>query len=231
MKKEIEKIELKKLDYYFDLSNFKHKSLFENSQFIFDFLKALPEYVKKNLNPEILGEVMNGAFVGNNVYLGKGTVVQPGAWIHGPAIIGENCQIRHGSYVGANTIMGDNVVIGHDSEINTSVFLNNSRASHFAFVGHSILGNNVNLGAGTKLSNLKVTANEIEINGIKTGLLKIGAIIGDNSSLGCNTVTQPATFIGKNVYSYPLVLLRGFVPSGTIVKLRQEQEESIFEKR
>ena len=224
-------MEIKSLEYYFDLANFKHKDLFVDSEYIFSFLLQLESYIKNNLKPAILGKVMPGAFVGDNVYLGPGSVVQPGAWINGPAIIGENCEIRHGAYVGANTLAGDNVVIGHASEVSNAVFLNGSRAPHFAFVGHSILGNNVNLGAGTKLSNLKVTMNEIEIAGIKTGLKKIGAIIGDNSSLGCNTVTQPATFIGKNVYSYPLTLLRGFIGSNTIVKLRQNQELADFQIR
>ncbi len=217
-------MELKDFSYYFDLSNFSHKALFDECEHVFDFIKHIGRYVNDNLKPEILGTVMGGAFVGNNVYLGKGSVVQPGAWIMGPAIIGDNCEIRHGAFVGANVITGNNVVIGHASEVGNAVFLNDSRAPHFAFVGHSILGNKVNLGAGTKLSNLKITMNEIEIDGVKTGLEKIGAIIGDGSSIGCNTVTQPATFLGKNVFGYPGAVLRGFIKSDTIVKLRQNQE-------
>lgn len=224
-------MEIKDLSYYFDLSGFRHQDLFSGSEYVFSFLLQLENYIKNNLKPEILGTVMPGGHVSEKVFLGKGSIVQPGAWVNGPAIIGENCEIRHGAYVGANTLTGDNVIIGHASEVGNSVFLNGSRAPHFAFVGHSILGNNVNLGAGTKLSNLKVTMSEIEIDGIKTGLKKIGAIIGDNSSLGCNTVLQPGTFIGKNVYTYPLTLLRGFIPSRTIVKLRQNQESAAFEER
>ena len=222
-------MEIKNFAYYFDLKDFKHKEIFNNCEYIFDVFKKLADYVKQNLKPQILGTVMPGAFVGDNVFLGKGSVVQPGAWIHGPAIIGENCEIRHGAYVGANTLAGDRVVLGHASEIGNSIFLNDSRAPHFAFVGQSILGNKVNLGAGTKLSNAKVTFKEIEINGIKTGLTKIGAIVGDNSSLGCNTVCQPGTFIGKNVYGYPLAQLRGFIPSNKIVKIRQSQEITDFD--
>jgi NDP-sugar pyrophosphorylase family protein len=224
-------MELKNLSYYFDLSAFSHQGLFEDSKYVFDFLKVLADYVRNNLKPKILGTVMTGAVVGDNVFIGKGTVVQPGAWVNGPAIIGEHCEIRHGAYVGANTLAGDRVIIGHDSEVSNSVFLNDCRAPHFAFVGHSILGNKVNLGAGTKLSNLKVTMSEIEIDGVKTGLQKIGAIIGDGASLGCNTVTQPATFIGKNVMGYPLALIRGFVPSNTIVKVRQSQELTDYKER
>jgi UDP-N-acetylglucosamine diphosphorylase / glucose-1-phosphate thymidylyltransferase / UDP-N-acetylgalactosamine diphosphorylase / glucosamine-1-phosphate N-acetyltransferase / galactosamine-1-phosphate N-acetyltransferase len=222
-------MELKDISYYVDLSEFKHKTLFEGNEYVFDFLKKLGDYIQQNLKPEILGEVMDGAHLGDNVFLGKGSVVQPGAWVHGPAIIGENCQIRHGAYVGANTLTGDNVVIGHASEVGNSVFLNNACAPHFAFVGHTLLGNKVNLGAGTKISNLKVTFKEIEIDGVKTGLSKIGAIIGDNSSLGCNTVTQPASFLGKNVFGYPLAQIRGFVESNTIVKVRQTQESVKFD--
>lgn len=222
-------MELKKISYYVDVSDFTHKELFDDSEYVFDFLKKLTDYVAKNVKSEIHGTVMKGAHVGDNVYLGKGSVIQPSAWVHGPAIIGENCEIRHGAYVGANTVTGDRVVIGHASEVGNSVFLNDARAPHFAFVGHSLLGNNVNLGAGTKLSNLKVTFKEIEINGIKTGLEKIGAIIGDNVSLGCNTVTHPACFIGKNVFGYPLALIRGFIPSNTIFKVRQTQETTDFD--
>lgn len=222
-------MELKNFDYYLDLSSFAHRSLFDSCQYIFDFIKILPEYLVSHLKREIHGQVMAGSFIGPDVDIGPGTVVQPGAWIAGPAIIGANCEIRHGAYVGANTLAGDGVVIGHASEVSNSIFLNNSRAPHFAFVGHSILGNHVNLGAGTKISNLKITFTEIEVEGVKTGLKKIGAVIGDHSSLGCNTVVQPATFIGKNVYSYPLALLRGFIKSDTIVKLRQIQEEAPFD--
>lgn len=216
-------MEIKDINYYIDLSDFKHKNLFDDCGHVFDFVKFLPDYIKKNLQSKVLGTVMPGAFVGDNVFIGKGSVVQHGAWVHGPAIIGENCEIRHGAYVGANTLAGDNVVIGHASEVSNSVFLNNSRAPHFAFVGHSILGNNVNLGAGTKISNFKITRNNIKVDEVDSGLDKLGAIIGDNSSLGCNTVIQPATFIGKNVYGYPLALLRGFINSNTIVKIRQSQ--------
>ena len=216
------------MEYYFDLSGFKHKDLFIGSEYVFSFLLQLETYIKNNLKPAILGTVMPGAFVGDNVYLGQGSVVQSGAWINGPAIIGENCEIRHGAYVGANTLAGDKVVIGHASEVSNCVFLNGSRAPHFAFVGHSILGNNINLGAGTKLSNLKVTMNEIEIEALPTDIPNNIPIIGDGSSLGCNTVTQPATFIGKNVFSYPGAVLRGFIESNKIVKLRQTQEATDY---
>ena len=227
-------MELKNISYYFDLDGFAHRELLEGHEYVWGFLKILPEYIEKKLKElgaGVHGTVMDGAFVDKNVHLGKGSIVQPGAWVAGPAIIGENCEIRHGAYVGANTITGNNAVIGHASEVGNCVFLDGARAPHFAFVGHSVLGRNVNLGAGMKLSNLKVAMDEIVIDGIKTGLTKIGALIGDGSSLGCNSVSQPATFLGKNVYSYPLALLRGFIASETIVKVRQTQEEAALVKK
>ncbi len=221
-------MELKNVSYYFDTKGFIHTPLFERLEYIHDVFKVLPSYIEKNIKPEILGTVMDGAWVGEKVSLGKGSVIQPGAWVRGPAIIGENCEVRHGAFVGANVITGNSVVIGHTTEVGNAIFLDGAKAPHFAFVGHSILGRDVNLGAGTKLSNFKITMNEIEIEGVKTGLTKIGAIIGDGSSLGCNTVTQPATFLGKKVFSYPNSTLRGFVPSNTIIKLRQDQEVAAY---
>jgi NDP-sugar pyrophosphorylase family protein len=161
------------------------------------------------------------------VSIGKGTVVQPGAWVRGPAIIGENCEIRHGAYVGANVILGNNVVIGHASEINHSILMDGARAAHFAFVGHSIVGHSVNLGAGVKLANFKITGAEITVEGAPTGLQKLGAVIGDDSSLGCNTVTQPGAHIGKRVMIYPLALVRGVIASHSILKVRQTQQTAL----
>lgn len=225
------RVEIRDFSYYFDLSTFAHRGLFEPCAYLFDFIKLLPGYVAERARPEIRGRVMAGAWIGDQVYLGEGSVVQPGAWVAGPAIIGKNCEIRHGAYVGANVVCGDGVVIGHASEVGHAVFLDGSRAPHFAFVGHSILGNRVNLGAGTKLSNFKITGQDVEIAGVPSGLAKVGAFIGDESSLGCNTITQPATFLGKRVYCYPNMTLRGFVPSETILKLRQQHEEDRFRAR
>ncbi|MBF8280962.1 MAG: transferase hexapeptide repeat containing protein [Candidatus Magasanikbacteria bacterium] len=214
-------------DYYFDLASFSHRQIFESGERDGDAISLLSViaaiarleiYTQKNLQPQILGIVMDGARVEKNVFIDEGTVIQPGAWVVGPSIIGKNCEIRHSAYVGANTLLGDNVVIGHASEVSHSIFLNGSRAAHFAFVGHSILGNNVNLGAGVKLANYKLDGSEIKIDGVSTELNKFGAIIGDNSSLGCNAVTQPGTLIGPRVRAYPLTLLRGFLPADSVIK-------------
>ncbi|KKS26151.1 MAG: Transferase hexapeptide repeat containing protein [Parcubacteria group bacterium GW2011_GWA2_42_11] len=219
-------MELRDFSYYFDLTDFKHQVVFHNCEYVFDIFKKLEKYIKNNLQPEILGEVRPGATVGQNVFLGRGSVVESGAYITGPAIIGENCQIRHGAYIRANVLLGNNVVVGHASEVSNSIFLDDARAPHFAYVGNSVLGNRVNLGAGVKLANLKLTGAEIEIDKIKTGLIKLGSFIGDDCTLGCNSVCQPGTFLGKKVACHPGALLHGFIASNKIIKVRQDQEET-----
>jgi len=209
--------------YYFDLASFSHRQIFYNTandlvSSVIAAIARLQIFIQKNLQPKICGTVMDGARVEENVFIGEGTIIQPGAWVRGPTIIGKNCEIRHNAYVGANTLCGDNVIIGHCSEVSHSIFLNNARAAHLAFVGHSILGNNVNLGAGVKLTNYKLDGSEIKIDDVSTDLIKLGAIIGDNSSLGCNAVTQPGTFIGQRVRAYPLTLLRGFITADSVIK-------------
>ncbi|MEA3506189.1 MAG: glucose-1-phosphate thymidylyltransferase, partial [Elusimicrobiota bacterium] len=131
-------------------------------------------------------------------------------------------------YVRGNVITGRDCVIGHATEVKNSVLLGNSKAGHFAYIGDSILGA-VNLGAGTKLANLKITGTEIIItrDGKKypAGLRKFGAILGDGVQTGCNSVTMPGTIISKETMLYPNTTARGFYGPGTIIKLNQNIEK------
>lgn len=153
-------------------------------------------------------------FMDLNVQLGKGTVVEPGALIKGPTIIGASTEIRQGAYLRGTCLVGDRCVVGHTTEVKGSIFLNGAKAGHFAYVGDSILGTNVNLGAGTKLANLKIKGNAIRIwteGGLMdTGRRKLGAIIGDGTEIGCNAVTNPGTILGKKCLVFPLTS----VPAG-----------------
>jgi len=181
------------------------------------------------------GEILVGASIfyagvsllDDDISVGKGTIVEPGALIKGPTIIGDNTEVRQGAYIRGNVVIGNRCVVGHTTEIKNSIMVYGSKAGHFAYIGDSILGE-VNLGAGTKLANLKIfnSSIKVEINGTcyDTGLRKMGAIIGDNVELGCNTVTSPGTILAKGVVSYPNTSLRGYYPPGSIIKLRQEQE-------
>lgn len=146
------------------------------------------------------------------IALGPGVVVEPGALIKGPTIIGAHTEIRQGAYVRGKCIVGDRCVVGHTTEMKHSVMLNDAKAGHFAYIGDSILGGNSNLGAGTKLANLKIKSGSVQINiggqVVDTGMRKLGAILGDNVQVGCNTVTNPGALVGRGSMVFPVVSVR-----------------------
>ncbi len=154
-------------------------------------------------------------FMDAAVQLGKGTVVEPGALIKGPTLIGNGTEVRQGAYIRGTCLVGDRCVVGHTTEVKSSIFLNGAKAGHFAYVGDSILGNEVNLGAGTKLANLKIKGNTIRIwtdaGVLDTGRRKLGAILGDKTEIGCNAVTNPGTILGKRCLVFPLASVPGRV--------------------
>lgn len=156
------------------------------------------------------------------ISIGEGTVLEPGCYIKGPCIIGKNCTVRHGAYIRGDVITGDSCVIGHETEMKNTLMMNYAHAAHFAYLGDSILGNNVNLGAGVKCANLKLDGSDITIsyhgNKIPLRLRKLGAICGDSVQLGCNAVTNPGTLIGKGSKCYPCANFGGFIPPYSIVK-------------
>ena len=146
--------------------------------------------------------IMAGAvFLGHQLFLGHSSLIEGGATIKSPAIIGNNCEVRQGAYLRGYCLVGDRCVIGHTTEVKHSIFLNDAKASHFAYLGDSILGNRVNLGAGTKCANLRFIPGSVKIlyegKLEDTGMRKFGAILGDNAQTGCNTVTSPGTILGK----------------------------------
>lgn len=227
---------------FFDLSDFEHRAVFEHCEYVWQPLSGIGRYVLEHIAGKdgdcINGCVLAGAYIDDRhaVVIGEDTVVEPGAFIQGPAIIGRNCQIRHGAYVRGAVLVGDNCIVGHSSELKNAIMLNGSGAPHFAYVGDSILGNRVNLGAGTKLSNVPVTSVKdadtgkrptisIQINGetYDTGLAKFGCILGDDVQIGCNAVTNPGCLIGQRTLVYPNVSLRkGYYGPDGIIKLKQE---------
>jgi UDP-N-acetylglucosamine diphosphorylase / glucose-1-phosphate thymidylyltransferase / UDP-N-acetylgalactosamine diphosphorylase / glucosamine-1-phosphate N-acetyltransferase / galactosamine-1-phosphate N-acetyltransferase len=181
------------------------------------------------------GKILKGATIiyagvslmDDEIYIGQGTVLEPGAMIKGPTIIGDNTEVRQGAYIRGNVLVGDKCVVGHTTEMKSAVMLGESKAGHFAYIGDSILGK-VNLGAGTKLANLKIIESKVilTIDGKKyeTGLRKFGAILADGVETGCNSVTTPGTILGKNTLLYPNGTARGYYPPDSIIKLKQTQE-------
>ncbi len=186
--------------------------------------------VKGGLKVLLNGRELKGASVfyagailfDDNISVGEGTVVEPGALINGPAIIGNNTEVRQGAYIRGNCLVGDRCVVGHTTEMKGSIMLNDAKAGHFAYIGDSILGSNVNLGAGTKLANLKLSGSEIKLTAggknYNTGLRKFGAILGDDVQTGCNTVTNPGAVLGKGCLVYPNTSVQGiYYPEQSVI--------------
>ena len=148
--------------------------------------------------------------------------------IKGPAIIGKNCQIRHNAYIREDVIVGDNCVIGNACEFKNALLFNNAQVPHFSYVGDSIFGYKAHLGAGVKISNVKLAPENVTVekDGIPfdTGLRKFGALLGDNTDIGCNSVLNPGSIIGRGSMIYPNTSWRGFLPGNMIVKNQAKQD-------
>lgn len=209
---------------FFDLSTYAHAKLFEGCDYVWQALKAIDSYLMSYSWPKGQKHAFDGAYLVNPelIVIGEGTVVEPGAYIKGPCIIGKNCQIRHGAYIRGEVIVGDRCVIGHTTEIKHSIMGNNSNAAHFAYLGDTIVGSFVNLGAGTKCANLRLDNQPIVIKyqgeKIATNLRKFGAIIGDYVETGCNSVLNPGTILAKKVHTYPCLNVGGVIDEDLVVK-------------
>jgi UDP-N-acetylglucosamine diphosphorylase / glucose-1-phosphate thymidylyltransferase / UDP-N-acetylgalactosamine diphosphorylase / glucosamine-1-phosphate N-acetyltransferase / galactosamine-1-phosphate N-acetyltransferase len=212
------------LNQFFSLEDFLHTGLFEGCQYPWEALAKLHAYLNSKKLGIIEIEVSPSAYLINpsQISIGAGTVIEPGAYIQGPCIIGKNCTIRHGAYLRGDVVVGDSCVIGHDTEVKHSIFLNDSSAAHFNYVGDSIIGNRVNLGAGVKCANLRLDHQPVHVvvqgERINTHLNKLGAIIGDGAQVGCNCVINPGTILGKNSFCFPCLNVYGFIPEGGKVK-------------
>ncbi len=168
--------------------------------------------------------IMAGAVLcGNRIKIGKGVLIEAGALIKSPTILGDYNEVRQGAYIRGYCLTGCRCVIGHATEVKHSIFLNDAKAGHFAYLGDTILGNNVNLGAGTKMANLRFTGGAVPIKTpkglIDSGLRKMGAILGDHAQTGCNSVTNPGTLLGRKSIILPNVTApSGYHPDSTLIK-------------
>ncbi len=222
----------------FDLSDPATAAFFDGCAYIWEALPRIAGHVARLTGGgrRIDGTVMDGAWLGDGpIVIEAGAVVEPGAYVVGPAYIGAGAVVRHGAYVRDNVILLSGAVLGHASEAKNALFLPGAHAPHFAYVGDSILGHRVNLGAGTKLSNLGILSAKDKETGKRptirltvddreydTGLSKIGAILGDDVQTGCNAVLNPGCIVGPRTLIYAnLSLRKGYHPADSIIKLRQ----------
>jgi NDP-sugar pyrophosphorylase family protein len=209
---------------FFDLTHFPHKSLWKNGEPVWSALAGLKKYLEQASLGAIEIQISQNVFLHNRdqISIGKGTILEPGVMIEGPCIIGRDCVLRHDACLRGGVILGDRCVIGHSSEVKGSIFLHGAAAPHLAYVGDSVIGNEVNLGAGVKCANLRLDRTEITIlwegKKLKTGMRKLGAIIGDRAQVGCNCVLSPGTLIGQGTVCHPLLHLAGFLPAQSVVR-------------
>lgn len=193
------------------------KDLFDNSEYPWDMLPKIKDYINKLIENGIEGfsELTDGVLVGKDV------TIHPSATIIPPAIIGHGCEIRPGAYLRGAVITGEGCVIGNSSELKNCILLDKVQAPHYNYVGDSVLGNKAHMGAGSICSNLKSDGKSVVIHGdedFQTGLRKVGGIMADGADVGCGCVLNPGTVIGKDTNVYPLTSLRGVYPDGCIVK-------------
>ena len=192
-------------------------------EFPWEVLAKLDAFAS-DIPSKILGDVHPTAVLTGNVYVAAGAKVGPHAFIKGPAWLGAGAEVGHGAYLRDNVVLAPKAKAGHAVEVKRSVFLPGAAAAHFNYVGDSVLGCGVNLGAGVKLANLRTLTGTVKVAGHDTGLRKFGAALGDGVSLGCNSVTGPGTVIGPRTVAYHGSLLRGLYPADTLLKVRQGLE-------
>jgi UDP-N-acetylglucosamine diphosphorylase/glucosamine-1-phosphate N-acetyltransferase len=179
-----------------------------------DLLRA-NESMLACLEPKNLGKVEENVVLKGFVAIGKDTVVKSGAYIEGPVIIGEGCAIGPNCYIRAFTSIGDGCHIGAAVEVKNSIIMKGSKVPHLNYVGDSVIGENCNLGAGTKIANLRLDKRDITIAGIETHRRKLGAIIGDNVETGINACINVGSIIGERTFIGPGALARGVIKPGS----------------
>jgi NDP-sugar pyrophosphorylase family protein len=217
---------------FFALDGFEHAALFSPEARVWEALgQALDDYLTRWERWEVDSPLPSGVYLlGGPVSIAPRCRIDPGAVLRGPLIVGEGCEIRTGAYLRGRVVLGKGCVVGAHTEVKTAILLDGARAPHQAYVGDSILGRDVNLGAGTILSNVKNVGSEVTFQHqgetVHTGLRKFGAVLGDGCRTGCNTVLNPGVLMGPGCVTYTNVSLRsGYYPAGTLIKLRQAQQQ------
>ncbi len=192
---------------------------FEGCTYPWEILGRIKEIIL-TVGPELSEEEYDK--IGEDIWVAKSASVAPTAYLSGPAIIGKNAEVRHCAYIRGSVIVGDGAVVGNSTELKNVILFNKVQVPHYNYVGDSILGFRAHMGAGSITSNVKSDKTLVEVTAgeerIPTGLKKFGAILGDHVEVGCNSVLNPGSVIGRNSNIYPLSMVRGYVPEGSIYK-------------
>lgn len=202
----------------FDFNHVPMATWFDKEDLAWQMLKVMSQKLPSLQNNQILSPIPDGVTLihPESIHIEEDCIIEPGCSIQGPCYIGKGTQIRHGAYLRGYVLTGKNCVIGHTTEVKNAIFCDEAKAGHFAYIGDTILGHDVNLGAGTKCANLRFDHQELAIRWqsqvYKTSMRKFGAIVGDRCQLGCNSVTSPGTLLGPDSWVWPLVLVTGVHP-------------------
>jgi len=175
-----------------------------------------------SLEDDRCGKVHPTAVLEGPVFLAKDAVVGPHAYVRGPSWIGSGCEIGHGACIRGRVVLCPGALVGHATEVKRSVFIPNAKAPHINYVGDSVLGRNVNLGAGVKIANVSALGEPISLGDVT--LRKFGSALGDDVSVGCNAVLAPGVIVGKRTIIYPGAIVRGQVGADSIVKFKPQYE-------
>lgn len=207
----------------FDLNETIAGELFEGVEYPWEVLPKIGDFIVK------LGNTLSKEEYDKteeNVWIAKSAKVAPTAYIHGPAIIGKDAEIRHCAFIRGNALVGEGAVVGNSTELKNVILFNKVQVPHYNYVGDSILGFKSHMGAGSITSNVKSDKTLATISTpegkIETGLKKCGAMLGDHVEIGCGSVLNPGTVVGRYTNVYPLSMVRGYVPAGSIYKKKGE---------
>lgn len=213
----------------YDLKETIAAELFENVTYPWEVLPKIHDFILElgSRLPEDKYEKR-----GEDIWIAKNAKVAPTACLNGPLIVDEEAEIRHCAFVRGNAIVGRGAVVGNSTELKNVVLFNKVQVPHYNYVGDSVLGFKAHMGAGSITSNVKsdktpVVVKKGENIHIETGLKKMGAMLGDHVEVGCNSVLNPGTIIGRESNVYPCSSVRGVVPARSIYKKKTE----ILEKR
>lgn len=202
------------------------KDIFEGATYPWEVLPKIGGFIVELGNTLSVEEYDK---VGDNVWIAKSAKVAPTAYIGGPAIVGKNAEVRHCAFIRGNAIVGEGAVVGNSTELKNVILFNKVQVPHYNYVGDSILGYKAHMGAGSITSNVKsdktLTTVKTPEGPIETGLKKFGAMLGDEVEVGCGSVLNPGTVVGRNSNIYPLSMVREFVPANSIYKKRGEVAE------
>ena len=197
--------------------------IFEGTTYPWEVLSKIGDFIISMGNTLSLEEYDKK---GENVWIAKSAKVAPTAFINGPAIIGKEAEVRHCAFIRGNAIVGEGAVVGNSTELKNVILFNKVQVPHYNYVGDSILGYKSHMGAGSITSNVKSDKTLVNIQKgiekIETNLKKMGAVLGDYVEVGCNSVLNPGTVIGKESSIYPLSMVRGFIPENSIYKKQGE---------